>query len=84
MDIRHPLKDSDQMLIKWCQETQTPFLALLNKADKFSKNKSFSELQKTKKLMKGITVFHEIIAFSSKDFHGLSDVNKCLEKFLSL
>ena len=84
MDIRHPLKDSDQMLIKWCQETQTPFLVLLNKADKFSKNKSFSELQKTKKLMKGITVFHEIIAFSSKDFLGLSDVNKCLEKFLSL
>ena len=84
MDIRHPLKDSDQMLIRWCQETQTPFLVLLNKADKFSNNKSFSELQKTRKLMKGITVSHEIIAFSSKDFLGLSDVIKCLEKFLSL
>jgi GTP-binding protein len=84
MDIRHPLKDSDQMLIRWCQKTQTPFLVLLNKADKFSNNKSFSELQKTKKLMKGITVSYEIIAFSSKDFLGLSDVIECLEKFLSL
>ena len=37
MDIRHPLKDSDQMLINWCQETQTPFLILLNKSDKLSK-----------------------------------------------
>ena len=49
-----------------------------------SKNKSFIELQKTKKIMKGVTVFHEVLAFSSKDFLGLTDTYKCLEKFLSL
>ena len=84
MDIRHPFKDSDQMLMNWCQETQTPFLILLNKADKISRNKSHSELEKTKKLMKGITVHHEIVAFSSKDLLGLGNVNRCLEGFLSL
>ena len=84
MDIRHPFKDSDQMLMNWCQETQTPFLILLNKADKISRNKSHSELEKTKKLMKGVTVHHEIIAFSSKDLLGLGNVNRCLEGFLSL
>ena len=84
MDIRHPLKESDQMLLDWCQETQTPFLILLNKADKFSKNKSYNEQEKIKKLVGEISVFYEIIAFSSKDFLGLNDVNKCLERFLSL
>ena len=84
MDIRHPLKESDRMLLDWCQETQTPFLILLNKADKFSKNKSYNEQEKIKKLLGEIGVFHEIIAFSSKDFLGLDDVNTCLEKFLSL
>ena len=48
MDIRHPLKESDQMLLDWCKETQTPFLMLLNKADKLSKNKSYNEQEKIK------------------------------------
>ena len=57
---------------------------LQNIADKFSKNKSYNEQEKIKKLLGDIGVFHEIIAFSSKDFLGLDDVNTCLEKFLSL
>tara|TARA_B100001142_G_scaffold323262_1_gene372987 strand:+ start:2967 stop:3581 length:615 start_codon:yes stop_codon:yes gene_type:complete len=84
MDIRHPLKESDQMLLDWCKETQTPFLMILNKADKLSKNKSYNEQEKIKKLLGEIGVFYEIIAFSSKDFYGLNDVNGCLKKFLSL
>jgi GTP-binding protein len=84
MDIRHPLKDSDLMLINWCQETQTPFLILLNKADKLSKNQSFSELEKVKKQTNKITVYHETLTFSSKDLLGLDSVNRCLEKLLLL
>ena len=82
MDIRHPLKDSDQMLISWCQKTQTPFLILLNKSDKLSKNQTRSELMKVKKRVDGTSVYHEILTFSSKDLVGLNDLSKCLEKFL--
>ena len=82
MDIRHPLKDSDQMLISWCQKTQTPFLILLNKSDKLSKNQTRSELIKVKKRVDGTSVYHEILTFSSKDLIGLNDLSKCLEKFL--
>ena len=82
MDIRHPLKDSDQMLISWCQKTQTPFLILLNKSDKLSKNQTRNELMKVKKKVDGTSVYHEILTFSSKDLIGLNDLSKCLEKFL--
>tara|TARA_B110000881_G_scaffold40866_1_gene33318 strand:- start:140 stop:748 length:609 start_codon:yes stop_codon:yes gene_type:complete len=82
MDIRHPLKDSDQMLINWCQKTQTPFLILLNKSDKLSKNQSHSILGKIKKQVSGLSVYYEILTFSSKDLVGLSDLNRCLETLL--
>ena len=84
MDIRHPLKDSDQMLVNWCQETQTPFLIVLNKADKLSKNQCYRESEKVKKWMSEITVYHEILTFSSKDLVGLDSVNKCLGRLLLL
>ena len=84
MDIRHPLKESDQMLLDWCKETQTPFLMILNKADKLSKNKSYNEQEKIKKLLGEIGVFYEIISSSSQDLYGLNHVNGCLKKFLSL
>jgi GTP-binding protein len=38
MDIRHPLKDYDQMMIKWAHSCELPVLVLLNKSDKLKKN----------------------------------------------
>lgn len=38
MDCRHPMKDSDQQLIFWCDEFQVPAHILLTKADKLTKN----------------------------------------------
>lgn len=84
MDIRHPFKDSDKILINWSKKTKTPLLVILNKADKLSKNQSRIELEKSKKLMKEISVDFEIIAFSSKDLNGLNELRKSLERLLLL
>ena len=84
MDIRHPFKDSDKILINWSKKTKTPLLVILNKADKLSKNQSHIELEKSKKLMKEISVDFEIIAFSSKDLNGLNELRKSLERLLLL
>ena len=40
MDIRHPLRDSDQQLLEWCNSTNLPVHVLLNKADKLSRSKA--------------------------------------------
>ena len=42
MDIRHPFKDDDLTLINWCEAKNLPLVILLNKSDKFSKNKAVS------------------------------------------
>jgi len=84
MDIRHPFKDSDKILINWSKKTKTPLLVILNKADKLSKNQSRIELEKSKKLMKEISVDFEIMAFSSKDLNGLNELHKSLERLLLL
>ena len=36
MDIRPPLKDTDQQLLEWASSNELPVLVLLTKADKFN------------------------------------------------
>ncbi len=38
MDIRHPLKETDQQMIEYAIDRQLPILCLLNKSDKLSQN----------------------------------------------
>lgn len=40
MDIRHPLRGSDQQLLEWCSAVGLPVHVLLNKADKLSRSKA--------------------------------------------
>ncbi|WP_261842839.1 ribosome biogenesis GTP-binding protein YihA/YsxC [Aliamphritea ceti] len=37
VDVRHPLKEFDQMMIDWCQSAQMPLHILLTKADKLKR-----------------------------------------------
>jgi GTP-binding protein len=82
MDIRHPFKDSDDLLIDWCETNQIPVLALLNKSDKLSKSKVNQELSKGQKRMKDLSTPNQVIAFSSKDFYGLDNLSELLEELL--
>lgn len=49
MDIRHPLRDSDQKMIDWCTHHQCPVHILLNKSDKLSRNQAQKQMMLTKK-----------------------------------
>lgn len=49
MDIRHPLKEFDELMLEWCLESNVNTHILLTKSDKLTKNqanKSFFEVQK--------------------------------------
>jgi len=52
MDIRHPMKEFDEMMVNWCEETGMPLHVLLTKADKLKKGPAKSSLLKVKKLLK--------------------------------
>ncbi len=37
MDVRHPLKEFDQMMLEWCQQQNLPVHILLSKSDKLKR-----------------------------------------------
>ena len=49
VDIRHPLKEFDLMMIDWCQQAQMPLHILLTKADKLKRGAAQNALLKLKK-----------------------------------
>ncbi len=48
VDIRHPLKEFDQMMIQWCAEAGMPLHVLLTKADKLNRGAAQNALLKMK------------------------------------
>jgi len=51
VDIRHPLKEFDQMMIQWCSEAGMPLHILLTKADKLNRGAAQNALLKMKQLL---------------------------------
>lgn len=57
MDIRHPLKDFDLMMLSWCAGASLPAHILLTKADKLKRGPQQSTLLQTRKAVgEGVTV----------------------------
>lgn len=49
MDIRHPLKELDQMMVGWAVERGLPVHILLTKADKLSKSQAQNAVQQVRR-----------------------------------
>ena len=54
MDIRHPMKEFDEMMVGWCQATGIPLHVLLTKADKLKRGPQQSTLLKLRKELKAV------------------------------
>lgn len=52
MDIRHPMKEFDEMMVQWCEATGVPLHVLLTKADKIKRGPAQSTLLKLKKQLR--------------------------------
>ena len=75
MDIRHPMRPFDAMLIEACIKRDLPVHILLTKADKLSRGAASSELQKIRnKLPSSVTVQ----LFSSLNKQGLDEARTFL------
>ena len=53
MDIRHPLKPFDEMMLDWAKEALMPVHILLTKADKLSKGPAAASLQNVEAALDG-------------------------------
>ncbi len=79
MDIRHPLKESDWDMIQLCRDFNVPFIPVLTKSDKLSKNKIATTIKKIK------AKIHEVdaLAISSKNGTGFDKLSEEILKFIS-
>ena len=81
MDIRHPLKDFDEMMLEWSQSANMPMHILLTKADKLKRGPRNSALFQTRDALPENV---SIQLFSSTEPLGLETLTELLYKWLAI
>jgi len=71
MDIRHPLKEFDVMMLDWCTEAELPLHILLTKADKLKKGPQKSSVLAVRR---AVPDFVTVQAFSAPKQLGLDEL----------
>ncbi|MSP52784.1 MAG: YihA family ribosome biogenesis GTP-binding protein [Gammaproteobacteria bacterium] len=86
MDIRHPLKEFDLMMIKWCVSVELPIHILLNKCDKLSTNECKSTLLQVRKELDTLPGAHlvSVQLFSTLKKIGLDECYAVLDQWLAV
>ncbi len=81
MDIRHPLKELDQMMINWAFDRQLPVHVLLTKADKLSRGQAQSTVLQVRKHYELMHDLLTVQSFSSLKKQGVEDLIKVLNQW---
>ncbi len=84
MDIRHPLKDLDLMMIDWALERELPVHILLTKSDKLSRSDVKNTLLKVRKHYELATHLITVQSFSSLKKEGVGELIALLNQWLDL
>lgn len=84
MDIRHPLKDLDLMMVDWALNRELPVHILLTKSDKLSKSDTKNAVFKVRKYYDLAAHLVSVQAFSSTNKEGLDELIKHLNGWFEL
>ncbi|WMP16268.1 ribosome biogenesis GTP-binding protein YihA/YsxC [Thiothrix lacustris] len=81
MDIRHPMTDYDQAMLRWAQNRMLPVHVLLNKSDKLTRGAGMNVLLQVRKMLaeSGIA---SVQMFSALKQQGLDECWDVLDKWL--
>lgn len=71
MDIRHPFKPFDEMMLDWCEDTETPVHVLLTKCDKLSRGAASAVRQQALKSLSQRNLDFEVQIFSALKNTGI-------------
>jgi GTP-binding protein len=83
MDIRHPLKESDQQLIQWAAKCQVPLHVLLTKSDKLGYGAAITTLRNVEEVLSPYQELVTVQLFSSLDRAGLERATDKLNVWFS-
>ena len=82
MDIRHPLTDLDQQMIRWASESDLPTQVLLTKADKLKRGKIASTVLGVEKELKKVKGQFGVEPFSSLNFTGVNAMRSQIQEWV--
>lgn len=83
MDIRHPLKDHDRLILDWSLAANLPALILLTKADKLGTNARRDTIKEVKLQLSEFGGDFTVIAFSSLNKMGVDETRQVLSRWFS-
>ena len=81
-DIRHPMKEFDQMMVAWAQQSELPIHVLLTKADKLKRGAAQNTLLAVRNQLKDYAGA-SVQLFSSVNNSGLDEARAVLAQWLS-
>ncbi len=84
MDIRHPLKDLDQMMIGWALDRELPIHILLTKADKLNKGEVKMACKTVRQFYSLVEHLVSVQSFSSSKKEGVEELIKVLNQWLHI
>ena len=82
MDIRHPLKEFDQLMLEWADEEGLPVHVVLNKSDKLKRGAAKSSLLTVQKKLQYLKSPLTIQAFSALKKEGVEELWNVLDGWL--
>lgn len=84
MDVRHPLKDLDQMMVDWALNRGLPVHILLTKSDKLSRSEVKNTLLKVRKQYELAQHLISVQSFSSLKKDGVDELIVKLNEWVEL
>jgi len=83
MDIRHPLTELDQQMVKWASDSDLPTQILLTKADKFKRGKMASTVLAVEKEIMAFNGQFAVEPFSSLNYMGVDKMRVQLAEWVT-
>ena len=83
MDIRHPMKEFDQIMINWARQSQLPLHILLTKSDKLKFGPAKGVMQKLRSQLKDMKDLITIQLFSSLKKSGVDELSAQLDNWFT-
>jgi GTP-binding protein len=84
MDIRHPLKEFDQLVLRWASAADLPAHVILTKADKLKRGAAKSALLQVKRQLQELHAGSSLQLFSSLTRDGADTARAKLDDWLGI
>jgi len=82
MDVRHPLKKQEEVLMDWCAKSGRNAHVLLNKSDKLGKGSAKQTLEGVSRYLRGLDAGFSVQLFSAQKRLGIDEAYDTVSSWL--